>query len=145
MKHSLEEQIQLHNKLLTLDDVCLFTKGGCHVFALALYERFGYPIRVILGHSNDGIAHIYCQFAGPPNFAVDVIGFTPEDDRMWKDFGGLSTRLINRTELLDLFKPLSEHGMCGEDWFVRPARQRADRRIEAYIDIFSGERKVQIG
>lgn len=143
MKHSREEQIQRHKDLLASDDVCLFTNGGCHVFALALHERFNYPICVISGYSNKGIAHIYCRFVGPPAFAVNVLGFTPEGDRIW-NFAGLSFHLIDHTELLGFFQPLSPEGMCGEDWFVQPARQRADRRIEKYADIFSGQRKIRI-
>jgi len=145
MKHSLEERIQLHKDLLTLDDVRLFTQGGCHVFALALHDRFTYPIRMIPGHCNKGITHIYCQFAGPPDFAVDVLGFTQEDKRVWNDFSGTSVCSIDRTKLLDFFQPLSQEGMCGEDWFVDEARQRADRRIEGHVDIFSGQRKVRVG
>lgn len=144
MKYSLQKRIVQHEELLTFDDVGLFTKGGCHVFALALHEKFGYPIRVIPGQSEGRLAHIYCQFAGPPAFAVDVIGFTPESFRVWDDFSGLSSHFIDRTDLLNLFKPLSESGMCGEDWFVHAARQRADSRIEAYGDIFSGQRKLKI-
>lgn len=148
MKHSLQDRIRLHKGLLASnDDVHLFRKGGCHVFALALHERFNYPLRVIPGHDNNGIAHIYCKFAGPPTFAVDVLGFTLEDDLVWECFASpaTATRCINRTELVGLFQPLSREGMlCGEDWFVQPARERADRRIKKYMEIFSGQRKVQI-
>src|SRR5438093_4273101 len=101
MKHSLEERIQLHKDLLASDDdIRLFTQGGCHVFALALHERFNYAIRLIPGRCADSIAHIYCQVPGPPAFAVDVVGFTPEDNRVWNDFSGLSTHAIDREGLL---------------------------------------------
>lgn len=146
MKHSLQERIRLHKELLASnDDVHLFRHGGCHVFALALHERFNYPLRVIPGHDNNGIAHIYCKFAGTPAFAVDVLGFTLEDDLVWKCFASPgATRCISRVELVGLFEPLSLERMCGEDWFVQPARERAERRIERYMEIFSGQRKVQI-
>ena len=144
MNYSLQERIQHHKGLLESDDVHLFCNGGCHVFALALHERFNYPIHLIPGHSNNRVAHIYCKFAGSPAYAVDVLGFTPEDDRVWRDFSGLSVSYIDRTNLLQFYQPLSNEGMCGEDWFVRPARQRADCRIEKYIDVFSGQLKARI-
>jgi len=144
-KHSLEERIELHRTLLNSDDVKLFTQGGCHVFALALHERFKYPIHCIRGAF--GISHIYCRFAGPPPYAVDVLGFTPEDDRIWKDFGSPCRQppVISLTEMRSLFKPLTcDGGMCGADWFVCPARQRAERRIDKFIDIFCGKHKERI-
>ena len=51
IEQSVEEGIKLHKGLLDLDDIGLFTRGGCHVFALALHERFNYPIHCIPGHS----------------------------------------------------------------------------------------------
>src|SRR6266567_9272361 len=56
IKHTSEERIQLHSKLLAGDDVTLFTQGGCHVFALALHDRFKYPVHYIPGQP--GISHI---------------------------------------------------------------------------------------
>ncbi len=144
MNHCLQDRIRLHKELLACDDVHLFTKGACHIFALALHERFKYPIRLIPGHVSNKVAHIYCQFAGSPPYAVDALGFTPEDHRVWKDFSGTSAPFIDRTKLLQFFQPLSEEAMCGEEWFVRAARQRADCRIEKYVDVFSAQRKAQI-
>jgi hypothetical protein len=146
-KHSLEERVERHRQLLSLDDIKLFTEGGCHVFALALHERFKYPIHYIPGTVGKGISHIYCRFAGPTPYAVDVLGFTPEDDRIWKDFGSpcRKTPCVSLTELRSFFMPLtSDEGMCGEEWFISAARKRADRRIDEFIDIFSGGRKEQI-
>jgi hypothetical protein len=128
--------------------VTLFTQGGCHVFALALLERFSYPVHYIPGHGGKGVSHIYCQVAGTPNYAVDVLGFTPEEERVWKDFGSAcrDTPAISREKLLSLFKQLADDdGMCGADWFVRPARQRAELRIDRFWDVFSGNRKERIG
>src|SRR5208282_6062896 len=139
--HTIEERIQLHKKVLDSDDVRLFTQGGCHIFALALHDRFNYPIHYIPGHSGKGVSHIYCRFAGPPHYAVDVQGFTPEGERIW-DFSGLITHLMTREELLSLFRPLGDAaGMCGDEWFVRPARQRAECRISQFEEVFSGNRK----
>jgi len=58
-EHSLEERIERHKSLLNSDDVTLFTKGGCHIFAQALHERFNYPIHYIPGFGGKGIVHIY--------------------------------------------------------------------------------------
>jgi len=147
-EHTPEERTHLHEELLKSDDVRLFTGGGCHVFALALHDRFNYPVHYIPGHGGKGVSHIYCQVAGTPNYAVDVLGFTPEEDRVWKDFGSVCrvTPVISREKLLSLFKQLPEDGgMCGADWFVRPARQRAELWIDRFWDVFSGKRKERIG
>ena len=147
-EHTPEERTRLHEELLKSDDVRLFTGGGCHVFALALHERFSYPVHYIPGLGGKGVSHIYCQVAGTPNYAVDVLGFTPEEDRVWKDFGSACrvTPAISREKLLSLFKQLADDdGMCGADWFVRPARQRAELRIDRFWDVFSGNRKERIG
>jgi hypothetical protein len=146
-EHTLEERVELHRRLLKSDDVTLFTQGGCHVFALALHERFNYPVHYIPGTAGNGVSHIYCRFVGPTPYAVDVLGFTPEDDRIWKDFGSpcRNPPFVSLTQLRSFFKPLtSDDGMCGEEWFVCAARQRADRRIEEFIDIFSGTRQERI-
>ncbi len=146
-KHTLEERVERHRRLLNSDDVTLFTQGGCHVFALALHERFNYPVHYIPGTAGKGVSHVYCWFVGPTPYAVDVLGFTPENDRVWKDFGSpcRNPPLMSLTQLRSLFKPLNnDDGMCGEEWFVCPARQRADRRIHEFLNIFSGSRKERI-
>ncbi len=145
IERSVEQRIALHKGLLDSDDIGLFTRGACHVFALALHDRFRYPIHCIPGHSGKGVSHIYCRFVGPTHYAVDALGFTIEADRVWY-FSGMSTRAISREELISFFRPLTEAGgMCGEDWFITPARQRAERRIDQFVDVFSGGRKERIG
>jgi hypothetical protein len=144
IEHTLEERIQLHQGLLDSDDIGLFTRGGCHIFALAIHERFNYPIHCIPGNSGKGVSHIYCRFVGPPHYAVDVLGFTLEKDRVWY-FSGLSTRTLSRAELLSLSRPLADGaGLCGDDWFVIPARQRAERCIDQFMDVFSGNRRERL-
>jgi len=143
IEHTLDERIRLHKGLLDSDDVGLFTRGGCHIFALALHDRFKYP-HCIPGHSGKAVSHIYCRFVGPPHYAVDVFGFTPEADRVW-DFSGLTTPSMSREELLLLSRPLADGtGLCSDDWFVIPARQRAERSIDQFVDVFSGNRKGRI-
>ena len=73
-----------------------------------------------------------------------MLGFTPEGDRVW-EFGDKYTCAITRGKLLSFFKPLtSDGGMCGEDWFIDAARQRAERRIDEYVEFFSGKKRQRI-
>jgi hypothetical protein len=144
IEHTLEERIEHHKGILGSNDVDLFTNGGCHIFALALHDRFHYPIHCIPGHSGKGVSHVYCLFVGPPRYAVDVLGFTPEDDRIWQ-FSGLSTSAMSREELLSRCRPLADGAeLCGDSWFGIPARQRAECRIDQFADVFSGQRKERI-
>ena len=109
------------------------------MFALALHDRFKYPVYRISG------SHVYCRFAGPSeSYSVDVEGWIRESDRVW-EFGCGSVSHLSREQLLELFKRISDvSGLCGEDWFVQPAQKRADQFIEKHIDVFSGLRKVRL-
>jgi hypothetical protein len=144
--HSKEQRAKRLQALLSSDDVALFTNGGCHVFALTLHDRFKYPIHYIPGHTK-GISHIYCR-VGPPWFGVDVSGFTPEDKLTWHFSGDWRSPHLSRSELLSIFQPLSEDEqpgtMCGDEWFVPPARERAERRIDKFLGVYSGKDKRAI-
>ena len=49
--------------LLSQSDTDLFTNGGCHVFAVCLFEVFKFPVRLLRDSSKPipgGIVHVYC-------------------------------------------------------------------------------------
>src|SRR5437016_6065552 len=67
-------------KMLDEDDVTLFLHGACHVFVLALHQRFGYPMFLLrdLGTLDQkSAAHVYCRFSD--SASVDVAGIAPEN------------------------------------------------------------------
>jgi hypothetical protein len=90
------------------------------------------------------------QIGGPPWFGVDVCGFTPEHDLVWAQFSSTLTQTpsLTREELLALFQPISDDEsldeMCGETWFVQPAKARAEKWIDAHFDVFSGKQKKRL-
>ena len=50
------------SRLLALSNEVLFNHGGCHVFALALSDRFGYPLLLVTGTSPSYYhLHIACN------------------------------------------------------------------------------------
>ena len=146
MERSKEEKEAHHRALLKDDDdVRLFTNGGCGVFAKAIHEAFGYPLHYIPGHDSQRISHVYCRLASEGlNYAIDVIGSTREDERVWKGFGGLCAPEITLAELEARMVAGGEETLFGERWFLEAAAVRAMARIQSYRQYFDGTKKAVI-
>lgn len=76
------------------EDISVFLHGACGVFALALHEKFGYPIEALLDGTGeplwDSLVHIYCpvEVHGRQGYA-DVRGITTNWDEFQAEFSDL--------------------------------------------------------
>lgn len=129
--------------LLKGDDV-LFLHGACHVFALALRDRFGYALRVVHDTTAtlpDGAAHVFCHF--DESRGVDVCGIVGVR-QLLRDEGWIPPRYtiksVSATELQHYCTCTSGGGLYIESSFVALARPRADKLIAQFLDHYSGRR-----
>lgn len=133
-----------YKQLLTKDDLSLFFNGGCHVFALALQDRFGYSL-VLLRNSKhkppQGVVHVYCRVG---EFAIDAKGFVLESELLG-EYGCLpcdqdfSPAIVSKTELEDFFVQLFPGGGLYADLeFMEMAGNRAKERIQFFLPHFDG-------
>ncbi len=122
--------------LLSQSDEDLFTKGGCHVFAVCLFEVFAYPLRLLRDTRPPlpgGIVHVYCL---------------PVSDVMIDFHGRGSERLYLRRKCYDFYPYCPETisvgrieelhvdefgrgGLYAESQFLDIARRRALAAIAA--------------
>jgi hypothetical protein len=125
------------------DDVTLFLRGACHVFALALRSRFGYPLVILLNLSTkppNGVSHVYCRY--DKSEIVDVIGITPESN-LSKAEGVESPKYrsveISGLQLEPYFTVDPGGGLYADPEFLKAAEIRAKRRITQFEDNYSGK------
>jgi hypothetical protein len=130
---------QRYQELLRSSDEDLFLQGACHVFALALHERFEYVLVWVTASPSKGVAHVYCRLG---EYAVDVMGFTPEKDildaKQWNP-PGFSVENVFRPEIEKsyiLTPPCP--GLYADARFMLEARNRADNRVRDYLKYFDG-------
>lgn len=132
-------------RLLQADDECLFLNGACHVFALALHERFHYPLVLVLlaDEIKQNVPHVFCRSS---EFAVDVIGFTPEkqlvDAKQWNESRSMPQSCVipvTRQELESHYvQTVPCPGLYGDELFLCEARLRAETRITHYMKFYDG-------
>src|ERR1035441_8107176 len=122
--------------LLSQHDEGLFTKGGCHVFAVCLAETFGYPLRLLRDRSvpePGGIVHVYCLPA--PDVMMDFNGRANERgyrrDNCY-DFPPYRAETVTRRRIQELSVPkFGGGGLYAEAHFLEIARGRAFAAITA--------------
>jgi hypothetical protein len=124
------------DNLLNRSDEYLFTKGGCHVFALCLADSFGYPLRLLRNTSvpePGGIVHVYCLPA--PDIMVDFAGHGSERAYLRSkcyDSPPYHAETVCRARLQELSVEQFGHGgLYAEVDFLTTARARALAVIEA--------------
>ena len=145
MTHSKEEHKALYLALLASDDdVALFTRGGCGIFARALYEQFGYPMHYIPGAGGAGVSHVFCLLKTDQEYAIDVIGTKLAYHRLWDFAGDVCAPPMSIEELAAKSCALGQVGFLGDSWFVEPATKRAHARIQRYAPYFDGTKKEVI-
>jgi hypothetical protein len=122
--------------LLSQSDEGLFTKGGCHVFAVCLAETFGYPLRLLRDTSAPepgGIVHVYCLPAA--DVMMDFTG--PGSERTYRrkscyDFPPYHAETVTRRRIQELsVGKFGSGGLYAEARFVEVARSRASAAIAA--------------
>jgi hypothetical protein len=132
------------SELLALPDEVLFTHRGCHVFALALKERFQYPLLWVREECGKH----------------DHVASAPEEGRLVDLFGWFSYREYIRAEMLDelgiRFLPIQAQqverrfifapgkGYYAHPDFFIPATERARAWIAKYREYFDGTEKAAI-
>lgn len=128
-----------YQPLLGSSAIELFTQGGCHVFASALVQSFSYPLRIILGDGPNAISHVYCVSAQHPGYAIDVLGFSNEANRMW-EIGRFERRDISPEELRKYFRTTLGPGLFAPTTFWKPAYEKAMARIAEYRSYYDSSR-----
>jgi hypothetical protein len=129
--------------LLAGEDIPLFTDGGCHIFAAALHRRFKYPIILVPGIKPNAVIHIFCRFEGNPSFCVDVLGFTLENILIKKRDWEKVVRIFPAD--IDTYKTFGRgSGVFAQEWFTIPAEDRAEKRINAYLEYYNGQKKQRV-
>jgi hypothetical protein len=139
---------QRYETLLQGSDEILFLQGGCHVFALALHDRFDYVL-ICVKHVNPAsrcVPHVYCKSGG---YAVDVMGFTPEklllDAKRW-NLPPFFAATFKPSELEDHYVcTVPCPGLYADFTFMQRARIRAEQRIDDYIAHYNGTLRTPIG
>jgi hypothetical protein len=137
---------------LSQDDIRLFHKGACHIFAVTLKASFsdeGYTLKRVVLEKDSDTKEAYHVFASRPGFIVDACGIKREDDYLaWltgrhreKSFGSLVTPVVtmrdtSEAELLAHHREDTDRGsvnrwclFSGQD-FVAVARGRATALIQ---------------
>ena len=121
--------------LLSQSDEDLFSKGGCHVFAICLAEIFHYPIRILRNTTEPiprGIVHIYCCPA--TDVMIDFFGRGNEccylRERHY-NFPPYRAEAISVSDLENYHtETFGTGGLYVEPCFLESAKQRALRVIE---------------
>ena len=127
--------------LLKEDDVTLFRSGACHVFTLALHERFGYPMSLIrdfrVPHQKNA-THVYCHFSG--THSVDVVGIAPEKIALAElGWSGPNYSRVEASpnEIKTFYTTESGGGLYADLEFLTLTQERAQKRIKTYRDYYS--------
>jgi hypothetical protein len=132
-----------YNSLLAGPDIELFSWGGCHIFARALHDRFSYPIILVPGDDN-GVSHIYCRFSDGYDYCVDVLGFTREDIRVYKQLLRDYVTPISLPDLQRHETSVRGPGLFSASWFTDPAYLKARSRIDTYLPYFDGTLRERV-
>jgi hypothetical protein len=127
-----------YGPLLDSPPIELFIQGGCHVFAFALVSSFGYQLRMIPGDEPRTVSHVYCVSASHPSYAIDVLGFSNERNRVFWDFGRTRCQDITVDDLKRYFRTDREAGLFAPEVFWKPAYAKALARIENYLPYYDG-------
>jgi hypothetical protein len=134
--------------MLKEPDVTLFLHGACHVFALALHERFGYPIIVLCSLQaahRPNATHVYCRLGATGS--VDVVGIAPEQIALTElGWSGPHFRPIEvLPEAIEGCQSMTGgDGLYAHPAFLRATRARAQARITEYRDYYSGRNLTAI-
>jgi len=127
--------------LLESDDV-LFLHAACHVFALALRDSFGYPLRMVRDTTAalpNGATHVFCGY--DESRGVDVCGLFEVrqflHDERWHPLR-YTTESVSNPNLQPYCTCTFGGGLYIESSFVTLARSRADKRIAEFHDYYSG-------
>lgn len=133
-----------YEQLLQGSDECLFLKGGCHVFALALQKQFHYPLILVRESGKQNVPHVYCRWG---EFMVDVIGFSIEKDILEAKKWNCHPFSIETIAPSDLGKYYAHTAPCpglyADGLFLSQARLRAEKRIAGFIRFYDGPCKYQ--
>jgi hypothetical protein len=139
----------MHRKYKTLlqnGAESLFLNGGCHVFALALHQRFGYPLVCVRDSSSNSVPHAYCRSA---EYAVDVRGFCHEkrllDAKRWNVYPFYAATATPSEMKKHYVYSVPRVGLYENPLFLREARIQAKKQIDAYIKHYDGTLKSLIG
>jgi hypothetical protein len=135
---------QRASTLLALPGDELFAHGGCHVFALALKERFSYPL---LWVREEGGPHDHVACAPEHGRLLDVFGWFSHDEYRREemlDRRQISFLLIQEEEVKRRFIFAPGQGYYAHPDFFCPATERARTWIAKYREYFDGTRKVTI-
>ena len=120
----ISEKIAHFTYLLTEDDHALFGHGGCHVFALELNRRYGYPL-MLMEKSDGRISHVYCLRHDTP---FDIRAGQEPIRYFFECFEGTS-RATTASEIESMFSGEYwdgvKYGLWGEPGFLEVARARA--------------------
>jgi|NGEPerStandDraft_6_1074524.scaffolds.fasta_scaffold33298_3 hypothetical protein len=122
--------------LLEKSDGDLFTKGGCHVFAVCLAKTLACPIRLLRNTHvplPGGIVHVYCMPAD--DVMIDFDGRRSECSYRQKnryDFPPYEAETVSVGFIEKLYVHDFGHGgLYAEPCFVEVARKRAEAAISA--------------
>jgi hypothetical protein len=132
------EKEQRFRQLLKASTLALFTQGGCHVFALALAEKYE---RYKLGgckKETGAFAHIFCVDG---EFVIDVYGVSPIPFSKYRydDWYQYPAVLLDKGGFL---KCLNEDldgvksGLYAQKWFLDEAGKLAINEITQNIQRF---------
>jgi hypothetical protein len=131
-------------RLLLMEPDDLFNHGGCHIFAIALNRRFGYPLLLIQSNSGDH-RHVCCT--PEQGEILDVYGwFTFADYRVAEILTDREVHFlpIQLADLQSRFTYGGGNGFYAHKDFWQPAMIRAEEWINIHVEYFSGKRKISI-
>lgn len=115
-----------------------WTQGLCCLFANALRERFGLPMKALLIKADDGTCTLVHAFGTLPNSdVVDALGIRPEaqllevdyadySDRTWRELHGASPG--------ETVQVVVEPVTLGQLWALNPEDHEATNAAHLYIE-----------
>jgi len=119
----------LQERLLGDSDQNLFGHGGCHVFALALHRRYGYPLE-FREDENGKVSHVYCLRNGE---GLDIRGTDLAKVYFFECYPGTSES-VTAGDLESMFSGENwdgwRNGLWGEPQWLTKAFQRTEWSLD---------------
>lgn len=129
----------------------LFLHGGCHIFAIALAQRYGYSLCMVRNTQKtrpEGAAHVFCVFKSETHDAVDVVGLFNVSDLLvcndWTDEEYYRVEDCSGSDLSLFSTQQLGGGLYTLPAFVKKAHSRALCLIECYGEYYSGRNPAPV-
>lgn len=115
-----------------------WTSGLCCIFANALQERFGLPMRALMVRSTETESKTLVHAFGvlPNGHVIDAMGVRPQATlrEQYADYSDRDWRELHCAEPGEILEIIFEDVTLGHLWSLNPEDHEATNAAHAYID-----------